>query len=202
MRNRFRQFIESVLFAGLKPGGRSTSGGMRWLGPLRAPFERFLSGPSSADPLYLSNRTLGQKLKLAAVVAVPALLVAGGLMLALSSRTPGTGPGVEPTAAEINQRILPHLDKNIHVEVNRELEVMEVHIERTPDPKLACTVRNNTSHAIQNGEVVFDLTDSSGSQLGAVRVPMSLPASSTTKFQISIRQQSAAFALVREVRTL
>jgi hypothetical protein len=112
----------------------------------------------------------------------------------------GVGPAGEPTSAEINQKILPNLDKNIHVEVNRDLEVMEVHIEHSTDPQLVCTARNNTKHAILNGEVIFDLTDASGSQLGAVTVPMSLPPLSSTKFQVAIRQQTAAFALVREAR--
>ncbi|HEY1340914.1 MAG TPA: FxLYD domain-containing protein [Bryobacteraceae bacterium] len=203
MLTRLCQFFESIVYAGLKPGTPAGPRPMRWLGPLRGPLERLLTTQAPSDPLYLSNRTLGQKLKLAAIIVVPVALIGVGLWMALSNRLglAGAATTPEPTAAEISRRVLPHLDKNIQLPANREIEVMEVHVEPGAEPKLACTVRNNTTRPIQNGEVIFDLTDVSGSQLGAVPVPVSLQPMSSTKFQIAIRQRTAAFALVREVRT-
>ena len=58
---QIREFLESIAFAGLKPGGQTApKRQLPWLGPLR---DRLLSGgPAPTDPLYLTNRTLGRKL--------------------------------------------------------------------------------------------------------------------------------------------
>ena len=51
---RLRQIFESIVYAGLKP----------------------------RDPFYLSNRTTGQRIRLAALIAIPCLAVLGGVALA------------------------------------------------------------------------------------------------------------------------
>jgi hypothetical protein len=202
MASRLREFLESIVFAGLKPGAPSGPRRMKWLGPLERPLEKFLNGPAPSDPLYLSNRPLKQRLKLAAVIIVPCLVVAVGLLMALSNRIPvtGAGPAPEPTPNEVTQKILPHLDRNIKIDVNRDLEVMEIHIEHGAETSLVCTVRNNSGKDIPSGGVVVDLTDSSGSQLGGVTIPVNVAARSTKKVQMPIKQSNAVFALVRELQ--
>jgi hypothetical protein len=50
--------------------------------------------------------------------------------------------------------------------------------------------------------VVFDLTNSTGSQIGAISGTVeNLPPSGHKEFQIPIKQRDAAFALVREVKS-
>src|SRR6266540_3760121 len=83
---RLRAFLESIAFAGLKPSGQKAQGRqLRWLGPLRGPMERFLAGGATSDPLYLSNRTLSQKMRSWALIAVPCLVLAVAIAIALST---------------------------------------------------------------------------------------------------------------------
>jgi hypothetical protein len=105
------------------------------------------------------------------------------------------------TVAEVAARILPNMDKNIQLAVNKDVEVVEVHVDLTSH-KLVGALKNNTDRAL-GAEVVFDLTDAVGSQVGAVvgRVERIAP-QGRADFQFLIKQQDAAFALVREVRTL
>jgi hypothetical protein len=205
MVKRLRQFFESVVFAGLKPGApRGQSKLMGWLGPLRGPIERFLSGgPAPSDPFYLTNRTFGQKVKLGILIAAPCLIVAGFVGIALMHvfGKSTAGPAPEPTAAEVLAKILPNMAKDIKIDVNRDVEVVEVHVDHTGDIKLSGTLKNNTSRAVA-AEVVFDLTDAAGSQVGAVSGQVEgIAPNATANFQFPIKQQDAAFALVREVRT-
>ena len=86
---------------------------MRWLGPLRGLVDRVLSRPAPSDPLYLSNRTFDQKVKLGLAIAVPCLIVVGGIALGLSHffQANGPGPAAEPSAAELAAKLLPNVDK-------------------------------------------------------------------------------------------
>jgi hypothetical protein len=205
MGRRIRQFIDSIVFAGLGPGGsKGRSRGLRWLGPLRGPVERFISGgPAPSDPFYLTNRTFGQKVRLGILIAAPCLIVAGFFGLALlqyfKKSTPPPAP--ELTPAEVARRTLPNVDKDIQLAVNRDVEVVEVHVDHAGS-KLTGTLKNNTDRTV-GAEVVFDLVDEAGSQVGAVvgRVEQIAP-QGKADFQFPIKQQDAVFALVREVRTL
>jgi hypothetical protein len=205
MLKRFRRFIDSVVFAGLKPDApREQAKRMRPVGPLRGLLERVLLRPAPSDPLYLSNRTFDQKVKAGLAIAVPCLIVAGVTALLLSHyfQAKGPGPAPEPSAAELAAKLLPNVDKTIHVEAHRDVQVSEAHVEREGGMKVAGTVRNNTDRLIHTTEVILNLTDQGGSQLGAVSVHVdNLAPNATVKFQIPIEQQDAAFALVREVRT-
>src|SRR5581483_8422277 len=61
--NIVRKLWESVVYAGMKPGAAPQSVRIaRWFGPLSGPVERFLSAGKPNDPLYLTNRSFGQKL--------------------------------------------------------------------------------------------------------------------------------------------
>jgi hypothetical protein len=89
-----------------------------------------------------------------------------------------------------------------NIEVNKDVQVLEAHVELEGGSKLTGTARNNTDHLIHTAEIVFNLTDQSGSQVGAVSAQVeNLAPNATVRFQVPIEQTNAAFALVREVRT-
>lgn len=202
---RLRNFFESIVFAGMKPGSSAAkTDGMRWLGPLRGPIERFLSGGAApTDPLYLTNRTLGQRARLAAVVAVPLVLVLAAIYFATTGYlTPAEAPQQQLTPAQIAQKMLPNLDKNLEIKSNHELDVTDVHVEHGSPLKLAGVLKNNTGRAIRDAQLVFDVTDEAGSRLGAVSTTVErVDAKSSAPFSFSIPQPNAAFALVREVNS-
>jgi hypothetical protein len=205
MLKRFGQFINSIVFAGLKPDARmAPAKRRRWLGPLHDLLDRILSRPAPSDPLYLSNRTFDQKMKLALKIWVPCLILASGVVVLLSHvfEANGPGPGAEPSPAELAAKLLPNVDKTITIEVNKEVQVLDAHVEREGGMKVAGTVKNNTDHLIPTTEIVLNLTDKSGSHLGAVSAQVNnLAPNALVKFQTPIEQKNAAFALVREVQT-
>ena len=167
MAGRLRRIVESVVYAGMKPGARSGPGKPPgWMGRLNERVQRFINGgPAPSDPLYLSNRSPWQRFRRALVFAVPIGIVAAGVVLSLSNVfKPKQAPVKELTPAEIAARTLPNLAKNISMESNRDIEVVEVHVDRTAGTKLAGTVRNRTDRAIHEAEIVFWLTQKNGSQ--------------------------------------
>jgi hypothetical protein len=205
MFKRFRKFIDSIVFAGLKPGApREQVKARQWFGPLRGLADRILSRPAPSDPLYLTNRTFGQKMKLALLIAVPCLILAGGVLLLLSNifQANGPGPAPEPSAAVLAAKLLPNLPKTIDIQVNKDVQVMEAHVEREGGMRATGTVKNNTGRQIHTTEIILNLTDEAGSHLGAVSAKVdNLAPNATAKFQVPIEQKDAAFALVREVYT-
>jgi hypothetical protein len=200
---RIREIFESVAYAGLQPGSASQPRPRKWLGPLSGPVERFLSGgPAPSDPLYLTNRSTASKLKGAAIIGIPVLLLAGGLygVLTNSFDFGAPKPVHEVTAAEAAAKLLPHMDRDIRIETNHDVGVLEVHIEDGSPKTLVGSLKNNTDHEIGMAEAVFDVTDLGGSQLGAVSTRVEhLKARGTSNFRFPIQQRHAVFALVREV---
>jgi len=171
-----------------------------WLGPLRGPVERLLSGgPAPTDPLYLSNRTPFQKMKFWALIAIPCLVLAGAIAVTLSILDPpAPAPAKELTAAEITAKLLPNMDKDIKLAPASDVQVIEVRV--VDGSRLVGSVHNTATHPISSVELIVDLTTSSGSQLGAVNAFVeNLPASGRKDFEIPIRQRDASFALVREI---
>ncbi len=199
---RIRAFLESIAFAGLKPGGQAApKPEFGWLGPLRGPVERLLSGTAPNDPLYLSNRTSGQKLKSWSLIGIPCLVLAIGIAVTLSNflDPPEIKPAKEPTAAEITAKLLPNVEKDLKFTPPTEVQVIEV---RVDGARVVGVVKNTTAREIAVTSVVFDLTNSTGSQIGAISTTVeNLPASGNKEFQIPIKQRDAAFALVREVKS-
>ena len=203
MFKRLRGIFESIAYAGLQPGTAAPPKQMKWLGPLRGPVERFLAGGSApSDPLYLTNRTLGSKVKIGLAIGIPCLVV-GGLLYGVLDNSFDFGddkPVHEQSAAEVAAKLLPKLDQNITITTNRDVNVIEVRVEHGTPMSLVGSLKNNTDHEIHLAEPVFDLTDAGGSQLGAVSTKVeNLKAGSTTTFRFPIQQTEAAFALVREV---
>jgi hypothetical protein len=180
MLKRVRQFLESIVFAGMKPGAK---------------------GAKPLDPLYLSKRTVAQRIKSTLPILLPVVLVAAIVAVALSRRSVSQSkPQSELTVAEIAAKILPDFPKDIHVESNRDVQVVEARLTPAPNAKVTGSVRNNTERRIRRARLVFDLTDANGSQVGAVStIVENLAPKSTTNFEFAIQHAGAALVLVREV---
>ncbi len=197
---RIREFLESIVFAGMKPGGQTApKRQLTGLGPLRGPVERLLSGgPAPSDPLYLTNRTPAQKLKSWSLIAIPCVVLALGIVILSRSLQPPEPKLVKPlTAAEITAKLLPNLDQDIQLPPATDVQVIEIKVEGS---RLVGVVKNTTRREIAVTELVIDLTNAAGSQVGAVNaIVEKIPPSGTKDFQIAIQQRDAAFALIRNV---
>lgn len=187
----------------MRPGKpKAGSKRMRLLGPLRGPVERVLSGGGQQDPLYLSNRTFGQKLLGWVKVGVPLLVVVAVVVFAFRTYRRQDKPPEVLSPAEVAAKMLPDLNKPIHVYSNTDIEVVEVSVDHAAGDRLVGKFRNTTDHEIQSGEVDFTLTGVNGTQVGAVNVKVTkLAAGGTVPFTQPIAEKAATFALVREVRT-
>lgn len=204
MFKRIKQFLETLAYAGLKPQGGRTAQAQQRQGSIRAWVESRLTKGGSSDPLYLSNRTLGQKLKSWSIVGVPLLVVLGGLGLVLfgffDKDAPIAPPPVGLTNAQMAEKMLPDLNKDLHIESQHELDVEDVHVVVGAPSRLVGIAKNTTDRQISAAELVFDLTDRSGSRQGAVTTELKNIASKTSvPFQFAIESPAATFALVREV---
>ncbi len=208
MRERIKELFERVAYAGLKPQGGMESPAAapkpQRLAGIRASLEAQLTKSTSSDPLYLSNRTLGQKLKAWSILGASAVLALGGLSLALLGYFNKDSAIIRPPSgisnAEIADKILPDLSKGVHVESQHDLDVEDVHVVVGAPVHLIGVARNNTSHEIVNAELTFDLTDQTGSHQGAVTTELKNIASKSSKpFDIAIEESSATNALVREI---
>jgi hypothetical protein len=203
--NRLRQKIESIVFAGLKPstGARNVEAPPAGaFARLRARFDRLLAGGPTSDPLYLSNRTWQQKLRVWTILGLPLLLLAGGMGLALSRYLgpPKVVRQAAPSPAEL-VRALPNF-KDLKLQTNRELDVIEVRVDRANGAKMVGQVKNMTDRHIGRAEIGCDLTDRDGAQLGSAQVIVeNIPPSGTKRFEVGLKQSTAAFVLVREIAT-
>jgi hypothetical protein len=197
---KLRQRFESLVYAGMKPqrpGGAPAKPKSAW----RQRLERLINGPANTDPLYLSNRTIWQRIRAAAVVVVPVVLVAVVLALAWSGvfKTKDAPKLRELTAAEKAARILPNFNTKIQLPANHDLDVQDVHVEHGSPTRVAGLVKNNTDRVIESAEMVFDLTDERWSRLGAVSTQVEkLRPHSTTPFRFTVAQDTAEHVLVRE----
>ncbi|MGA3015476.1 MAG: FxLYD domain-containing protein [Bryobacteraceae bacterium] len=203
MASRFRKYLESIVYARMSAGKpKAESKRMRLLGPLRGPVGRWLSGGGRQDPLYLSNRTFSQKLVGWAKVGVPLLVVVVAVVIAFRMHRRVDKPAELLSPAEVAAKMLPELNKPIHVDTNTDIEVLEAYVDHDAGDRLVGKFRNATDHAIQTGEVDFTLTGVNGTQVGAVSVKLNkLAAGETVPFAQPISEKAAAFALVRDVHT-
>jgi hypothetical protein len=200
MANRLQDFIESIVYAGMKPGSRPAQGASTAKPGLLA---RLLNGPVHSDPLYLTNQTLGQKTRRILFLASPVILVMAIGLVALFLFGPKTIKAPKaPTAAEVRARVLPDFDKEFKLDSNKDLEVTEVHFEHNGDNVIVGNIRNTSNHQIIQATVTFDVADPSHSDLGGVTVTeINLSPGAIRAFKQPIEQTNAMYALVREVAT-
>jgi hypothetical protein len=200
--NPIRKFLESIVFAGMKPGTQSAPKPQpKWLGPLRGPVERFLSGgPAPTDPLYLTNRSLTQKLKSWSLIVIPGLILVAGIAYTLRALNPPEAkPDKEPTAAEITARLAPDLAKEVKLAPDSDVQVLRIYVNGS---NVVGAVRNTGSREIAVVKLVINLTSNTGSQVGAVEATVEkLPPSGSKDFEIPIKQRNAFGAIVREIIT-
>jgi hypothetical protein len=200
MANRVQNFFESIVYAGMKPGARSSAEAPAaksgWLA-------RFLNAPAPSDPLYLTNRSFGQKARRVLAIASPfVLVIAGGLAAFLFFGHKTDKAPKELTSAEVRAKVLPGFNKEFKLDSNKDLEIAEIHFESNGPSVMVGSIRNTTDHAIFHAVVVFELADSSRSDLGAVTVTeTNLAPGASRIFRKPIEQTNAASALVREVET-
>jgi hypothetical protein len=199
---RIRQFLESIAYAGMKPGGQKTeTQQLKWLGPLRGPVERILSGPAPSDPLYLTNRPMSHKVRSWMLIGIPllVLIAAIGATLALLE-PPEVKPEKQLTAKEVASKLLPNMDKEIKLASNPDIQVVEVSVRQEGGPRLVGIIHNSSAREVAEVQLVLDLTDTMGTQLGGVNGSISsVPPNSNKSFTIPIKQKDAAFALVRDI---
>jgi hypothetical protein len=92
--------------------------------------------------------------------------------------------------------------KDLKIEVNRDLEVVEIRIDRGRASRLVGVARNLTGHPIAAADIHCDVTDGTGTQLGGVVVHLDqVPASGTKRFEAPLKQTDAWAVLVREIET-
>jgi hypothetical protein len=198
---RIREFLESIAYAGLKPDQKADAKRSRWLGSPGSAMDRLLSGPAPSDPLYLTNRSASQRMKLWVLIGLPCLLLALAIGVALSNilgQQQEPRPAAEPSA-KVPARLLPNIGSDLKLDRNHDIEVVEVRVEHTGGSHIIGIVRNTTDHEIANAHLVLDLTDLNGSQVGGVGANIErIPAQRTKTFSVPIVQKTAAFALVRE----
>jgi hypothetical protein len=203
-----REKIEAIVFAGLKPSGQKPEAAPApadtAMGRLRQRIDKWLSGgPAPSDPLYLTNRTTAQKIKSWSVVAVPLVILVGGVALSLSNvlDPPDVKPQKELSGAEVAAKLLPNL-KDIKIELNHDIDVAEVTVDRNGGVHIVGSVKNKTAKPIASADLGCDLTDAGGTQLGAVTVHIeNIPANGVKSFELPLKQQNASFVLVREIVT-
>jgi hypothetical protein len=200
MANRVKDFIESIIYAGMKPAGRSSEDA-----PAAQPgwFARWLNGPAQSDPLYLTNQTFGQKVRRMLILLSPVVVVIAGGILAMVLFAPKTTKVRKPlTAAEVRAKVLPEFNQPIKLDSNPDLEVTEVHFEHAGGNIMVGNLHNKSTHRIIQAIIVFELADPSNSELGGVTVTETDLAPGTTRtFKKPIEQSNAMYALVREVET-
>lgn len=216
MLKRLMQFFENIAYTGLKPqGGRTgqqsgaapaATPGMKSRGfaAIREWVDSKLNAAGHVDPLYLSNRSSGQRAKVWLVLSLPVLLVAGGVGLVLAgvfNHDSGVAPPPDGlTNEQIAAKMLPDLKKDMHIESQHDLDVEDVHVVDGKPNHLVGIAKNNSDHVIAKAEMIFDLTDRIGSRQGAVSAEVkNIPPRSSTPFQIPLEQAHVTFALVREV---
>jgi len=200
MPERIRKLIEALVFAGMQPAGAKSRRPPRngWLARLGGAVENFLSpGPAPTDPLYLSNRTFAQRIMPAVKLVIPLLLVAGALVWWYRGTHHSTDG--QSTRAELLAKVMPEIAK-LNLPPNRDVDIPSVSVDRS-GPALVGTVRNNTTHTMKNVEILCDLTDSRGSQLGFVTAQVeNLAPQSQTGFRVPIAQTKASLVLVRDIK--
>jgi hypothetical protein len=175
---------------------------LSWLGRLRQRFERFLSGSAPSDPLYLTNRTWAQKLKLAGLLAAPVLILGVLAMVGATNMfrpakvDSDERPRTEAPPAAPAARPAPDPQLN-----PAELEVLSIRIARDENPPVVTgAIRNNSNRRVDSAEVSYFLSDTHGSLMGQETAQVQgVGPHNTVTFRAPLKIANADSVLVREV---
>lgn len=199
MFKRVAKLFESVVYAGLKPDQKRAEGKLQsrtgWL-------DRYLDGGKPQDPLYLSNQTTWQKCRRPLLIMLPLVLIAA--IVALSSAKlihKKTAPQAEPTPAEVAARSLTF--KDLKLDTRSDVQILEAAIRVQKGSRILIgKAQNNTDRVLALVDIVFEITDTLGSQLGRHHVILhDLAPRSTTAFESPVKPQDAAEVVVVEIQT-
>ncbi len=180
-----------------RPGGEPPKSRNAW----RRLLDRLINGPAHTDPLYLTNRSVGQRIRGVAMVVTPLVLLVAVLAFAWSGifKAKEAPKPRELTLEEKAARVLPNFDSRIQLPTNHDLDVQDVHLERSSPRQVVGRVKNNTDHMIESADISFDLTDNRWSHLGAVSTRVEkLPPQSAVPFRFTIGLDTAEHVLVRD----
>ena len=184
----------------LTPAERGRFAGVRrW-------FDNFLSGPTPSDPLYLSNRTWQQKLRLGALIGAPVLVV---LLVMVISATDllhwrRSNP-YEHAAAEQNSETPAGRTQPappVRDPAAQALEVSNLRIVRGVEPPVVTgEFRNNTGRSVHSAEITYLLADNNGSVLAteSTQVQEVGPHRMVT-FRAPLKLSQADYVVMRDVR--
>lgn len=183
---------------------RPTQPERSWLDRLWQRFDRFLSGSANSDPLYLSNRSWRQKLKLGALIAAPFLILGALAMVGATDifRSTAPRPYEPPPVAEAHPAPARSSTSDPHLSAG-DLEVVTIRLSKSENPPVVIgTLRNNSDQNVSSAEVRFDLNDRRGSRVGSDTLQIqNLAPHSTANFSAPVKVADAAFVLVREVHS-
>jgi len=178
------------------PAGKSL------LDPWRKRFEIFLSGQAPSDPLYLTNRTWQQKLKIASLIVVAAVLLIA--LVAIGATDPFRfrkmdtydHPVAENPSPAAPQKQLPD-----PILASEGLEAVDVRIERDAHPPVVTgMVRNNSDRRVDAAEVRYYLANAKGSVVGAGTSGVrNLAPHGRAGFRAPLTIATAEYVIVRDV---
>ncbi len=167
----------------------------------RERLDRWIAGQPSSDPLEISNRSSGQKAALGFLIALPFILVVAVIVLVMPRKPPTVEHDVL-TPAEIADRMLPGIDKAKVDPANRDVDVLDAHMEFKGTPTAVGAVRNKADRTITGAEVTLTVVNAEGSILGAVVQRFDkLAPRSTSPFRTPVPFKTAYTVLVRDVKT-
>lgn len=169
---------------------------------LRARVEVLISGRAPDDPLYLTNRSWQQKVKLAALIAAPVVLVFLLVMMAATDvfrfhkADPYEHPIADAPAPAVPQKRLPD-----PVLSSADLEVVNIKISRDAHPPVVTgIVRNNTGEKVDSAEVSYYLADTEGSLVGTDSTDVAnVQAHGSVAFRMPLKVAKAEYVIVRDV---
>jgi len=206
MLNRIRRFFESLAYAGLKPsGGVPLEPKPPRPGSLRGKIELFLNGGKPSDPLYLSNRTWKQKMRVPLMIGVPMAVMFVALALIFTNVfSPKAAPPPKPlTPAEMMANLLPDLQDTVHIDAYTDAEITSLRVVRDEGaPRISGMIKNKTDHAI-TVELDMDLADANGSRVSTLteRVSNAQP-NASTQFEFPADNPDTMYAIVRKIRSV
>jgi len=144
---------------------------------------------------------VGQRVRLGVLISIPFLMVL--VLVGMAAAGKFNSARVMPpeqkqlSNAEVAQRMLPDLNKDLNLETNKEVQIANVVVGAG---KITGILKNNTDRIITDVEVVFDLASNTGSRVGAASVKVArIEPHGSAPFANPVPQQDAAYAIVREV---